>query len=72
MLVLNLLLVTTNHISETWLPKYNGPDLYGEVIDTRLLCFQRPEKKFDSLAELEKTIKNDGKNALINIKKYIC
>lgn len=59
-------------LSETWLPEYNGPDLYGEVIDTRLLCFQRPEKKFDSLAELEKTIKNDGKNTLINIKKYIC
>lgn len=57
-------------LSETWLPEYNGPDLYGKKTDVRLLCFQRDEKRFESIKELEAQIKTDGQNALTNIEKY--
>ena len=53
-----------NPLSETWLPLYKGKDLYGKKTDIRLVCFQRPEKKFGSIEELQSAIKNDGKNAL--------
>lgn len=56
-------------LSETWLPEYTGKDLYGQVVDTRLLFFQREEKKFGSLDELKATIKKDGEKALCNFKK---
>ncbi len=54
-------------LSETWLPKYNGPSLYGKKTEVRLLLFQRPERKFSSIKELEDAIKRDGQNALRNI-----
>lgn len=50
-------------VYETWIPKYNGKDLYGEVIDLRLTKFIRPEKKFDSLQKLQTAIYEDIKKA---------
>ena len=57
-------------LSETWLPLYSGEDLYGKRTDIRLVCFQRPEVKFDSITKLQSAIKQDGKNALDNLKQY--
>lgn len=57
-------------LSETWLPLYSGEDIYGKNTDIRLVCFQRPEVKFDSISELQSAIKQDGKNALDNLKQY--
>ena len=57
-------------LSETWLPLYSGEDLYGKNTDIRLVCFQRPEVKFDSITKLQSAIKQDGKNALENLGKY--
>jgi riboflavin kinase/FMN adenylyltransferase len=58
-------------LSETWLPEYKGKSLYGEKIDVRLLCFHRPEMKFDSFEELQTAIKNDGKLAVENFKRFL-
>ena len=49
---------------ETWMPEYNGGNLYGKTIDVRLKEFIRPEKKFNSLDELKAEIKKNGKQAL--------
>jgi riboflavin kinase/FMN adenylyltransferase len=57
-------------LSETWLPKYVGGNLYGKKIDVRLLCFHRPERKFDTFEELEAAIKKDGKLAVENFKRF--
>lgn len=51
-------------LCETWLPEYNGGDLYGKTIDTRLKVFIRGEKRFASLEELKTAIHKDGKTAL--------
>lgn len=59
-------------LSETWLPEYMGEDLYGKIVDTRLLVFQREERKFNSLNELKETIQNDGKTALDNFERMFC
>lgn len=56
-------------LSETWLPDYKGKDLYGEVADIRLMYFQRDEKKFNNIKELEEQIKKDGEQAKINVLK---
>ena len=53
---------------ETWLPDYCGGELYGKRVEVRLAEFIRPEKKFQSLAELEEAIKQDGKTAVDKIK----
>lgn len=49
---------------ETWMPEYEGGKLYGKEVEVRLVGFIRPEKRFESLTELEKAIKNDGGLAL--------
>ena len=49
---------------ETWMPLYNGGELYGKRVEVRLAEFIRPEKKFGSLSELEKAIKHDGETAV--------
>ena len=46
---------------ETWMPHYNGRELYGEKIDVRLHRFIRDEKKFDSLDELKNAVLSDAK-----------
>lgn len=46
-------------LSETWILNYSG-ELYGESIDLRLSSFIRPERKFDSIAELKRQIERDS------------
>ncbi len=44
--------------AETFLYDFDG-DLYGETADVSLLSFRRPEKRFDSVGELQRTIEQD-------------
>lgn len=44
--------------SETYLLDYEG-DLYGKFVDISLLKFLRPEKKFETVEELEAQIRTD-------------
>ncbi|MBQ3418422.1 MAG: bifunctional riboflavin kinase/FAD synthetase [Ruminococcus sp.] len=46
-------------LCETFLLGYEGGDLYDAEVFCQLLRFIRPEKKFSSLEELQKQIKND-------------
>ena len=48
---------------ETWMPDYNGRDLYNESIDIRFIEHIRGEKKFDSLDELKQEILLNGQQA---------
>lgn len=57
-------------LSETWLPEYSGESLYGKTVDVRLLEFIRPEKKFDSLHDLQTAIIDNGKTAVEIFDKY--
>lgn len=57
-------------LSETWLPDFQGESLYGKTIDVRLLDFIRPEKKFDSLHDLQTAIIENGKTATEIFKSY--
>ncbi len=50
-------------IIETWMPNYNGRDLYDELSDVRLIEYIRPEKKFDSLESLKNEILLNGRQA---------
>ena len=46
---------------ETWMPDYDGEDLYGRELTLELLGFIRPERKFSSVEELkDEIIKNAG------------
>ena len=45
---------------ETFILDFDG-DLYGKYVEVSLLRFIRPEKKFDSLVQLETQIKTDEK-----------
>lgn len=49
---------------ETWMPLYKGGELYGKRVEVRLKEFLRPEKKFESLVELQQAIRNDGATAV--------
>ena len=57
-------------LAETWMPEYEGGDLYGQGIDIRLLYFHRKEERFSSLSALQERIKLDGQIALRNIEKH--
>lgn len=50
-------------LCETWMPDYNGEDLYGKTVDVRLMDFIRGEKKFASLDELKKAILDNARTA---------
>ncbi|MCS6941397.1 MAG: bifunctional riboflavin kinase/FAD synthetase [Geminocystis sp.] len=50
---------------EVHIPNWYG-DLYGEILNVRLMHFIRDEKKFTSLEELKKQIANDCKTVLDN------
>ena len=54
-------------LSETWMPDYRGPELYGETILTELVGFVRPERKFESIRELQEQIFKDR----LHVKKII-
>ncbi len=53
-------------LSETWVPKYKGDDLYFKRIKVQLIKYIRNEKKFNNLEELKIAINKDAENA-----KYI-
>ncbi len=54
----------TRPLSETWMPKYKGEEIYGQTADIRLIDFIRAEKKFDSIEELKNVISDNGNTAL--------
>lgn len=58
-------------LSETWIPAYNGEDLYGENIRVDLVDFIRPEVKFGSVEELQENILRDGETAKKMIAAYL-
>lgn len=49
---------------ETWMPKYDGEDIYGKTVTVVLKDFIRPEKKFENLEELKNTVLKNGEQAL--------
>ena len=51
-------------LSETWMPRYTGGEIYGQTADVRLLDFIRPEQKFNSLDELKDEILKNSERAL--------
>lgn len=58
-------------LAETWIPLYNGKDLYKENIKVSLLSFIREEKKFKDLLELKEEILKNANEAKIEFEKYI-
>ena len=48
----------TEQTIELHIPAFTG-DLYGKTLTVRLLHFLRPEKKFDSIDDLQKQIAAD-------------
>lgn len=55
---------TQNPLSETWMPEYDGGEIYGQTADIRLIEFIRQEKKFNGLAQLKTAIDIDKKKAV--------
>lgn len=51
-------------LCETWMPEYDGDEIYGQKADIRLLDFIRPEKKFNGIVELKDAIISNGRTAL--------
>lgn len=51
-------------LAETHIIGFSG-DLYGKTVETELLGFIRPERKFDSVEELKMQITEDNKYALL-------
>lgn len=51
-------------IAETHIIGFSG-DLYGKTVETELLVFIRPERKFDSVEELKMQIAEDTKYSLL-------
>ncbi len=51
-------------LCETWMPEYHGKEIYGQMVDVRLLDFIRPEQRFGSLDELKNMIIDNGKTAV--------
>lgn len=49
-------------LAETWMPDFSG-DLYGKRVRLFLLDFIRPERKFSSLDELKKEIRQNAAQA---------
>ena len=57
-------------LSETWMPDYRGPELYGDTVVTELIAFIRPEQKFGSIRELQENIFRDRISAKKVIYKF--
>lgn len=51
-------------LCESWMPKYDGDEIYGQTADVRLIDFLREEKKFASIDELKNAIAENGRTAL--------
>ncbi len=51
-------------LCESWMPEYDGEEIYGQTADVRLIDFIREEKKFASIDELKSAIAENGKTAL--------
>lgn len=47
-------------LAETFMPEYNGEDIYGKRVEVVLLRFVRPEVKFDNLEILKNQILKDA------------
>ena len=58
-------------LCETWMPEYEGNELYGQTVDIRLLEFIREEKKFADIDALKNAIHENGKTALKIFYNYI-
>ena len=58
-------------LSETWIPAYNGEDLYGENIRVDLIGFIRPEVKFSGVDELQENILRNAETAKKMIAAYL-
>lgn len=56
-------------LCETHLLNFESGDLYGKTVQTELLHFIRPEKKFESLNELKKQIQKDKNDILTSLIK---
>lgn len=57
-------------LAETWMPDYHGEELYGSHVETALLQFIRPEKKFDNLKELRAAILDNAETAKKTYNRY--
>ncbi len=57
-------------LSETFMPNYNGHEIYGEIVTIKLIKFLRTEQKFNNLDELKYQIISDAKNSQIILKNY--
>lgn len=53
---------------ETWMPEYDGDDIYDKTIKVELVEFIRPEKKFASFEELKENVLQNAKQALEIVK----
>lgn len=51
-------------LCETWMPQYQGGEIYGQRADIRLLEFIRSERKFSGIDELKNAIIDNSKTAL--------
>ena len=56
---------------ETWMPDYNGGELYGENIDVRFIAHIRDEKKFDGIESLKNEIIKNSRQAETTFKQYM-
>ncbi len=54
---------STTVLAETWMPDYDGPEIYGFTVRVGLLKFLRPERKFPGLLELQAEIRRNGAQA---------
>lgn len=59
-------------LCESWMPEYNGEEIYGQTADVRLIDFIREEKKFASIDKLKNAIKDNGRTALEIYKNAAC
>lgn len=57
-------------LAETWMPDVHCGDLYGKIIEVKLIDFIRPETKFNSIIELKAAILSDGEAAMKIFKSY--
>jgi riboflavin kinase/FMN adenylyltransferase len=53
---------TPEPLLEAWLFDFDG-ELYGQVVETELIAFLRPEERFDSLEALKAQVDEDARTA---------